>query len=140
MKLTAKIEMSAGDQYKYEIKNGVLTLDRPLFQDVPANYGYILGTKAADGDATDVFIISTAPIAHGANVSIRLISGYLCLDNGVKDDKLIAVIEGENPPPFTVENDLVEIERYLRSYKEGFKVTGYVNAAEAYNIVKKDTL
>lgn len=138
MKLTARIEMSAGDVYKYELKNGLFHVDRPLKHPVPSNYGFIPGTLAEDGDATDVFVISARPVAHLANVSVRLIAGYLCNDNGVRDDKLIAVIEGETMSAFAVENEIVLIEKYLRSYKDGFKVNGYVNAAEAYNIVKKD--
>lgn len=128
----AMIEMTAGDTYKYEVSEwGLLTLDRPLAVAVPANYGFVPNTKAEDGDAIDIFVVSKHPLPRMVQAQVEIIAAYKCVDNGVKDDKFIAVLVGETHDSFFIENEAVQIENYLRSYKKGFVVKGYLNKADA---------
>lgn len=138
------IEMSAGDTFKYEISKvspNALELDRPLTVAVPQNYGFISGTLAADKDALDAFVISTKAIPHLTSISsesLLLLGAYVCQDNGELDEKLIFKVKGDNTvSTFVIENETVEIERYLRTYKQGFKVIKWVGPEEARKLIQK---
>lgn len=119
--MRAVVEMPKGTKYKYEMKEifGVkkLILDRVLNQAVPANYGYIPNTTAPDGDAEDIFIISDEPLVAGCEVEVEILGKFICIDNGVQDDKLVGYIFGEEEP-----RDLSKIRHYLSTYKSGFLV------------------
>ena len=120
MTSNAVIEMPADSRYKYEIKNGILVLDRVLSIPTPANYGYIDNTLAEDGDPIDVFVVSKEPIYPGARVQVELIGMFYCIDGAVTDNKLVGRLQGTS--------DGVSIESirdYLEKYKVGFEVQDY---------------
>lgn len=138
--IKALVEMSQGDKYKFELDkaSGRLELDRPLNIPTPCNYGFIKNTLAMDGDPLDVFIITNKPLPHLCTVKLEVLGGFECVDNGVLDEKIIAKIQGDTEAtPFIVENETVEIECYLRTYKKGFQVKKYLNKAEALKLVNK---
>ncbi len=116
--------MPMGTKYKYEVNKdtGRLALDRPLNQTVPANYGYIPDTLAADGDPEDVFVITETPLIPGCEVEVEMIGKFICTDGGVSDDKWVGVIKGDDVPKLEQENRRLSIEHYLRTYKAGFVV------------------
>jgi inorganic pyrophosphatase len=120
------IEMPKGSKAKYEIKDGQLTLDRMLYYPVPENYGYMPETLAEDGDALDVFVVSDETILPTALVNIEILAMFECLDNGVRDTKLIAKVKGTN----TRLADKEKIEHYLNGYKRGFQVLSYTEDNE----------
>lgn len=127
--IKAVIEMPHGTYYKYETNKdtGRLVIDRVLNQDVPENYGFIPGTLAEDGDPLDVFVIAFEPIESSAQCNAAVIGMYECLDNGVKDNKIVSVLHGEN---FSTE-DYDGIYEYLETYKLGFEVLGFRNISES---------
>jgi inorganic pyrophosphatase len=131
-KVKAVVEMPKETRYKYEIKDGILTVDRVLSKQVPFNYGFVPNTLANDGDPLDVFVVSFEPIQAGAAVTVDVIGGFDCVDNGAKDEKLIGVLEGEMFP-YAVEM----IKEYLDTYKQGFIVERHFDLAEALEIVEK---
>jgi len=57
----AIVEIPRGSRNKYEFDHatGAIRLDRVLFSSVhyPTDYGFIPGTKSADGDPLDVLIL-----------------------------------------------------------------------------------
>lgn len=121
----AIIETPKFSNYKYELKNGSLTLDRPLNQRIPFSYGFVPRTLCADGDGLDVFVISEDVILPNTNVSFLPLGYFKCKDGGVEDNKLVGILAGE-------ENKFLEvyitvIKKYLTSYKKGFEVIEYVN-------------
>lgn len=120
--MKAIIEMPMNTRYKYELKNDELFIDRVQSIPVPYNYGYIPNTLAPDGDPLDVFVISDEPIPARTNVEIYPLGVFICEDNGVRDDKLVAVIRGESIPK-TGESHLIEF--YLNNYKDNFNVLKY---------------
>lgn len=139
MIVSAFIEMQSGSNYKYEFDKytGELTLDRVLNHIIPANYGFIPETLCEDGDALDIFILSTKPITQGARVKASILGGLICRDNGYSDDKLIAILEGESISPEQYNLCLAGIQTYLENYKKGFVIEGVVNASQAAYILSE---
>lgn len=127
------VEIPKGSKYKYEKyhDHNCLYLDRILNQKVPYNYGFINNIPAPDGDYLDVFIISNEPIPSLTECEVEIIGGYKCIDNGIQDDKLIGVLIGDDIYP-----NLVSIEQYLKTYKEGFEFKGKLTEEEIRRLVK----
>lgn len=133
MIVTAVVEIPQGSYYKYELKDGILMLDRVLLHPYPYNYGCVPGTMCEDGDALDVFILSDQPIHPTAHVKIRLVGIINCIDNGQQDDKLLAAIDGD---PFPEDGKFL-VSQFLRTYKPGFVVNYIGNEQEAVEAYKK---
>ncbi len=80
---------------KYEIDkdSDTLFVDRfmtaPMFY--PANYGYINGTLADDGDAVDVLVVTPCPVNTGSVIRCRPIGILNMTDESGIDAKLVAV-------------------------------------------------
>ena len=135
--MKAIVEMTKGSKYKYEIDKawGGLKLDRPLLIRVPHNYGYIPDTLAPDGDALDIFILSEDPIPPLAHVEVEILGGYVCEDQGVRDEKIVAKIKGDTYPTMCS-----EIVHYLGLYKEGFEVLSWMDVTEAKRLIERYTI
>lgn len=124
----AIIEIPAGCEFKYEIDKltGRLVLDRCLNQPIPANYGFIPGTLAEDGDALDCFVTTHSPLLPGSLVKVYIVGMFVCKDNGVQDNKLLAHLED-----WAYSKPLYDIEQYLRTYKDLFEYSEFVGYVEA---------
>ncbi|NOQ35749.1 MAG: inorganic pyrophosphatase [Methylococcaceae bacterium] len=116
--VTAFIEIVPSDTVKYEIDkaSGYLKVDRPQkFSNViPALYGFIPQTYCSDKvaeyarlksgreiiqgdkDPLDICVLSERTITHG-NIILEAIpiGGFRLLDRGEADDKIIAVMKGD---------------------------------------------
>lgn len=114
IRMQAYIEITPFDQVKYETSKttGYLRVDRPQrsSSQPPALYGFLPRTycgdrvtalspkaKCGDGDPLDVCVISEQPINRGdVLVHTRVIGGLRCVDGDEADDKIIAILEGDN--------------------------------------------
>lgn len=89
------IEISKGSKNKYELdkETGLLRLDRILYTSThyPANYGFIPKTYAEDNDPLDVLVLCTESIIPLTLVECKPIGVMHMIDNGKKDEKIIAV-------------------------------------------------
>ncbi|PKM12987.1 MAG: inorganic pyrophosphatase [Gammaproteobacteria bacterium HGW-Gammaproteobacteria-3] len=116
--VTAFIEIVPSDTVKYEIdkSSGYLKIDRPqkFSNTVPTLYGFIPQTYCAervaeyaqeksgqivakgDGDPLDICVLSERMVTHG-NIIVPAIpvGGFRLLDKGEADDKIIAVMKGD---------------------------------------------
>lgn len=94
-KLLVHIEIPAGSNIKYEIdeETGVLMVDRlmPTMMSYPENYGLIPDTKGKDGDALDVLVFTSVPLAPNTFIKCRLIGMLEMEDEEGVDHKLLAV-------------------------------------------------
>lgn len=67
--IEAVIEIPRGSRNKYEFDEatGVIRLDRVLYSSVhyPADYGFVLGTCAEDGDPLDILVLVEEPTFPG---------------------------------------------------------------------------
>jgi inorganic pyrophosphatase len=116
--LTAFIEIVPTDTVKYEIdkESGYLKIDRPqkFSNVVPALYGFIPQTycdklvaafaseksgkkvEKGDGDPLDICVLSERSITHGDIILQAIpIGGIRLIDKGEADDKIIAVMQGD---------------------------------------------
>ena len=145
------IECPKGTKNKYEIdkETGLIKLDRAMksAQDYPFDYGFVPRSLWDDGDALDVVLLSTYPLACGILVEARPVAVMGMIDCGEGDDKIIAVPKSD-PRWDGVKNladinphTLKEIQHFFETYKsiEGKKVSvkGFRGKKEAVAAVKK---
>jgi inorganic pyrophosphatase len=108
------IEMTPADVVKYELDkaSGFLMVDRPqrTTSSPPALYGFIPRTycgeevakrcphaDVADGDPLDICIYSERHITRAdILLKARVVGGIQMIDGGEADDKIVAVLEGDN--------------------------------------------
>ena len=108
------IEMTPADVVKYEIDkaSGFLMVDRPqrTTSSPPALYGFIPQTycgeevakrcphaDVADGDPLDICVFSERHITRAdILLNARVLGGIQMIDDGEADDKIVAVLEGDN--------------------------------------------
>jgi inorganic pyrophosphatase len=93
--IDAVIEIPAGDtaaKYELDKSSGTIFVDRFLHTAMrfPANYGFIPGTLAEDGDPLDVLVVSPAPIHPGAVIPCRPKEVLLTTDQSGKDERILA--------------------------------------------------
>lgn len=109
------IEIPKFSKNKYEIdKNtGIIALDRVMHtaQDYPFDYGFVPQTLFDDGDALDVVLITTYPLAPGIMVKARPVAIMEMIDDGDRDDKIIAVPVED--PRFDEVKDLTDLNKHF---------------------------
>lgn len=116
--VTAFIEIVPTDTVKYEIdkESGYLKIDRPqkFSNVVPALYGFLPQTycdklvaqyasekagkkvEKGDGDPLDICVLSERSITHGDILLQAIpIGGIRLIDKGEADDKIIAIMKGD---------------------------------------------
>ena len=89
------IEIPSGSNNKYEIDKdtGLIKLDRANYSAAayPFDYGFVPQTLWHDGDALDVIVLTTYPLAVGILVAVRPVAVMEMVDSGESDYKIIAV-------------------------------------------------
>ena len=103
----------------------MLCVDRILYSSVvyPHNYGFIPRTLCEDKDPLDVLILMQEPVVPMAFLRVVPIGVMHMLDQGERDDKLIAVHKDD--PAFNSYKDISElpshitkeIKRFFMDYK-----------------------
>lgn len=127
-KVNALIEIPKGSRCKYEIdkKTGLLKLDRVIYSSFhyPVNYGFIPQTLGEDNDPLDILVMCSESIEPLCLVQATVIGNMQMIDNGEKDDKIIAV--ATNDPTVNHIKDIREIPPHffavLKNYFEQYKV------------------
>ncbi|PRZ43158.1 inorganic pyrophosphatase [Antricoccus suffuscus] len=146
MEFDVLIEIPKGSRNKYEVDHstGRVHLDRYLYTSMayPADYGYIAGTLADDGDPLDALVLLPEPLFPGCYVAARPIAMYKMVDEAGGDDKLLCVPAGDvrwdgiKDIGDVSQFQLDEIKHFFEHYKDlepGKHVQGsdWVGAAEA---------
>ena len=145
------IECPRGTKNKYEVdkETGLIKLDRAMntAQDYPFDYGFVPQSLWDDGDALDVVLFTTYPLAPGILVEGRVVGIMHMIDSGEGDDKIMAVPKSD--PRFDHVTDvqdlnqhsLKEMQHFFETYKviEGKSVTvgGFEGKAAALQAVEK---
>ena len=92
---TAVVEIPKGSRNKYEMdkETGLIRLDRILYTSThyPHNYGFIPRTYADDEDPLDVLVICSESLAPLTLVQCYPIGVVIMVDNGSRDEKIIAI-------------------------------------------------
>ncbi|MEP5837494.1 MAG: inorganic pyrophosphatase [Marinobacter sp.] len=135
------IEMTPADVVKYEVdkNSGFLMVDRPqrTTSSPPALYGFIPRTycgeevakrcphaDVADHDPLDICVYSERHITRADIIlNARVVGGIQMIDGGEADDKIVAILEGDNIwgdvndisdlPPIKAER----LQHYFSTYK-----------------------
>ena len=114
--INALVEIPMGKRTKYEVdkETGLLKLDRILFSSVhyPANYGFIPQSLGEDGDPLDVMVICKESIVPLCLVPARIVGVMRMVDQGLADDKILAV-----PIKDASTRNVVDIEDVDESFK-----------------------
>jgi inorganic pyrophosphatase len=122
------IEISQGSRAKYEIDKttGLLKLDRVIYSSFhyPINYGFIPQTLGEDNDPLDILVMCSESIQPLCLVQATVIGNMQMIDNGEKDDKIIAVATKDpTVNHFTNVNELPKhFIAVLKNYFENYKV------------------
>jgi inorganic pyrophosphatase len=105
------IEIGKGSKVKYELdkKSGLIKVNRVLYSSVvyPHNYGFIPRTLCEDSDPLDVLVIMQEPVLPGCFLRARAIGLMPMIDQGEKDDKIIAVCADD--PEYRHYKDIKEL-------------------------------
>ena len=116
------IEIPKNTRAKYELDkdSGLLKMDRVIYSSMyyPANYGFIPQTYCDDQDPLDILVLSQITIVPMCIVSAKVIGAMRMLDNGEKDDKIIAV--AENDMSVNHINDISELGRHFIKEMQNF--------------------
>ena len=124
----AVIEIEKDSKKKYELdkETGLLILDRMLYTSThyQANYGFIPRTLSDDGDPLDVLVLTSEDINPLTLVKCYPIGVMTMLDEGKKDEKIIAIPFGDpNYNSYTDISDLPphifeEMRHFFSIYKQ----------------------
>jgi len=119
------VEIPKGSRNKYEYGKelGAIKLDRVLFSSLhyPGDYGFIPRTFYDDGDPLDVLVMINEPTFPGCIIEARPIGLFKMLDQGVADDKVLAVPASD--PIFTDYQDINDIpQHFLKEVAHFFEV------------------
>src|SRR6266436_535220 len=113
--INAVIEIPAEgiNKYEYDKTLHVFRLDRNLYSPVhyPGDYGFIPSTLSDDGDPLDVLVLVDAPSFSGCVMFVRPIGFLEMLDQGKKDEKVLAV--GTNNPIYEEVDDYTQLYPHL---------------------------
>jgi inorganic pyrophosphatase len=117
--VNAFIEIPQGSAIKYEVdkESGVIMVDRFGYtaMNYPFNYGFIPGTSAEDGDATDILVISTYAVHPGCVIPVRPIGMLEMEDEEGIDTKILAVPTKKVDPFMAHINDVTDLDDATRA-------------------------
>jgi inorganic pyrophosphatase len=146
----AFVEIPGGSRNKYEwdAEVGGIVLDRRLFTSMsyPADYGYLEGTLAEDGDPLDALVLVSDPTFPGCRIRVRPVGVFHMQDEKGPDEKVICVpprdptwdrVSDIHDVPSELRN---EVEHFFQVYKdldhEGkVKTYGFGNRSEAEAVI-----
>ena len=169
------IEIVPTDTVKYEIDKatGYLKIDRPQKYSnvVPALYGFVPQTycgeeiaklaeknsgkvvEKGDGDPLDILVLTEHTIPHGDLILKAVPIGGLCLlDGGEADDKIIAVLVGDqiysqySDISQLPESVVKRLKHYFLTYKtlpeekKIIEIAYTYGKEEAYEVIRKSML
>jgi len=137
------------NKYEYDPATGRFRLDRTLYSPVhfPADYGFIPGTLAEDGDPLDMLVILSAPTFPGCLVRARVIGALRMRDEKGVDTKILGVSVAD--PRFGEVHALADLPPHVRKEIEYFfsiykdlegkptAVYGWVDREEAVRLVNE---
>jgi inorganic pyrophosphatase len=143
------VEIPAGSRNKYEWDDelGGVALDRRLFTSMsyPADYGFVEGTLAEDGDPLDALVLVGEPTFPGCRIRVRAVGVFHMADEKGPDEKILCV--PLNDPMWSSIADIHDVPPQLRNEIEHFfqvykdlegkttETRGYGNRSDAQSIV-----
>ncbi len=95
--ITVLIQVAAGSRNMRFYDETTLKLKRigQVPQPYPYPYGFILNTRAPDGDNIDCYVLTTSALCSGNIVECEPAGLLRQQENGEIDDKVLAILPGE---------------------------------------------
>ena len=121
------VEVPKGSRNKFEWDQavGAIRLDRELFTATryPADYGFVVGTVAEDGDPLDALVLLGEPTFPGCHIYCRPLGVFWMSDESGPDAKLLLVPCADSRVDWQELDDvpepvLLEIAHFFEIYKE----------------------
>jgi inorganic pyrophosphatase len=116
-----EIPKDSHNKYEYDEDLGMIVLDRALYSSVhyPTDYGFVPGTRGADGEPLDAMVIVDKSTFPGCLLETRLV-GVLTIrsTNGRPEQKLLGLPARE--PRFAEYEDVSDVPRHLLREIEHF--------------------
>lgn len=145
------IEIPKGSKNKYEYDEDldVIKLDRVSFTAMahPYDYGFIPATRSEDGDHLDAFVLLDHSVFPGCLVNARPIGVLYMIDDGEKDEKIIAVPADDIRHKHVEELSQLsphikaEIQHFFEHYKDlqnkKVEVTGWGDRQDALKVMQE---
>ncbi len=145
MNVIVEIPKDSHNKYEIDKKTGLIKLDRANYTSAacPFDYGFVPQTLWDDGDALDVVVLTTYPLAVGVLVTVRPVAIINMIDDGEADDKIVAVPVSDRRWDEVKEledvnkHTLKEITHFFETYKNlkgkpaPVKIAGTKGRAEA---------
>lgn len=120
MNVIVEIPKYSKNKYEIDKETGLIALDRVMHsaQDYPFDYGFVPQTLFDDGDALDVVLVTTYPLAPGILLKARPVAIMEMVDGGDRDDKIVAVPVED--PRFDTVQDLADLNPHFRKEMSHF--------------------
>ena len=150
--VVVEIPKGSNVKYEYDIKNGMMKVDRILYtaMNYPFNYGFVAGTLGEDGDPLDILVVSNTPFSTGSFLEARPIGIMMMKDEEGVDSKVIAVPVEKVDPEFASVKDVNNLSEsvkkkighffsYYKSIEPGkwVEITGWQDANAAKEEISK---
>lgn len=120
--VNAVIEIPKGSRAKYEVdkESGLIKLDRVLYGSMmyPIHYGIIPQTLFDDGDPLDIMVLTQVTLVPLSLVQAKVVGVMRMIDQGVPDDKIIAVAATD--PSVSYVNDIDEVSEIFKDELKHF--------------------
>lgn len=144
-----EIPKGSHNKYEYDEELDIIKLDRVSYTAMahPYDYGFIPQTRSEDGDHLDAFVLLETSVFPGCLVHARPIGVLYMVDDGEKDEKIIAVPTDD--PRFKHIEDLSqvsphipkEIQHFFEHYKDlqnkKTEITGWGGKEEAIKMMRE---
>jgi len=119
------IEIEKGSNMKYETckDTKALVLDRvlPAPYVYPYPYGYIVDTRAADGDELDVLILTERPIPRDTLLDVYIVGVLIMEDEKGMDEKILCVLPEDADRITGIDDVSVDIQERIHGFFTNYK-------------------
>ena len=147
--VNALIEIPQGSRSKYEVDKdtGLLKLDRVIYSSFhyPINYGFIPQTLGQDNDPLDILVLCSQSLESLCLVEATVIGNMQMIDNGIADDKIIAVAAKDPSVNHITKMEelpqhfLLELKNFFEQYKvlenKKVEIDNFQDKETAYKII-----
>lgn len=96
IKVCIEVEAGSCEKHRYHEKTLEYQGTRRVSRPYPYAYGFILGTRAADGDNVDCYLITKERLQSGAIVECEPIGLLEQDEDGEVDHKVLAALPGQD--------------------------------------------
>lgn len=123
VEVIVEVPKGSRNKYEYDPDSGLIKLNRVLYSSVhyPADYGFIQGTLAEDGDAVDILVLIEEPTFSGCLLDAKPIGMLQMRDEKGPDNKVLGVSVGD--PRWEYVKDIHDIAPHLLNEIENFFLT-----------------